>query len=190
MTEPLKKGSQVNWKAVQEYMAANPKDRKRLGLRPLANRWIVDQVAAKTGFTYKVSRAAVDAMIHTLVEALRSGYEINLTGMGTFVFRTRRERKMPERLSPQGKIIPAATYPATRYVAFRNGKALKRFGREMATIEARRAAENVPVPAQIKHGVDCVKAPHTGEGYLHAEDDDRPYDVDGCSYCGRCHMGF
>lgn len=34
----------------------------------------------------------------------------------------------------------------------------------------------------------CEKAQH-GErgGYLHAADDDSPYDVDGCSYCGRCH---
>lgn len=37
------------------------------------------------------------------------------------------------------------------------------------------------------HGRDCKKAPHIGSGYLHAEDDDRPYDVDGVLYCGRCH---
>jgi hypothetical protein len=35
----------------------------------------------------------------------------------------------------------------------------------------------------------CRKVPHIGEGYLHTEDDDRPYDVDGVLYCGRCH-GF
>lgn len=33
----------------------------------------------------------------------------------------------------------------------------------------------------------CEKAPHVGSGYLHAEDDDLPYDVDGVRYCGRCH---
>lgn len=37
------------------------------------------------------------------------------------------------------------------------------------------------------HGVDCQKAPHIGSGYLHAVADDRPYDVDGKVYCGRCH---
>lgn len=33
----------------------------------------------------------------------------------------------------------------------------------------------------------CAKAPHIGAGHLHAEDDDRPYFVDGVRYCGRCH---
>jgi hypothetical protein len=37
------------------------------------------------------------------------------------------------------------------------------------------------------HGRDCPKVPHLSEGYLHAADDDTPYDVDGVVYCGRCH---
>lgn len=45
------------------------------------------------------------------------------------------------------------------------------------------------VRAQIAiHGVSCPKAEHgaTG-GYQHQPDDDGPYDVDGVTYCGRCH---
>ncbi len=36
----------------------------------------------------------------------------------------------------------------------------------------------------------CEKAPHDGPsgGYLHATDDDSPYEVDGVWYCGRCHF--
>jgi hypothetical protein len=35
----------------------------------------------------------------------------------------------------------------------------------------------------------CPKAAHSNQGgYLHGEDDDSPYNVDGVSYCGRCHM--
>ena len=41
-----------------------------------------------------------------------------------------------------------------------------------------------------RHGVDCPKMPHFGSGYLHGEHDDTPYDVDGASYCGRCHEGL
>lgn len=49
------------------------------------------------------------------------------------------------------------------------------------------------------HGKTCPKAPHLpdpripvarqgpNDGWLHAEDDDKPYDVDGLFYCGRCH---
>lgn len=34
----------------------------------------------------------------------------------------------------------------------------------------------------------CRKEPHEARGgYLHAEDDDTPYYVDGLRYCGRCH---
>lgn len=50
------------------------------------------------------------------------------------------------------------------------------------------AAESDPQPApSFKHGTTCEKRPHTGTGYLHAEDEDTPYDVDGVAYCGRCH---
>jgi hypothetical protein len=43
---------------------------------------------------------------------------------------------------------------------------------------------------QVRHGIDCEKKPHTRGGELHAEDDDRPYDVDGVKYCGRCHQAL
>jgi hypothetical protein len=38
-----------------------------------------------------------------------------------------------------------------------------------------------------RHGRDCPKVQHVGGGYLHDADDDGSYDVDGVSYCGRCH---
>lgn len=37
------------------------------------------------------------------------------------------------------------------------------------------------------HGITCKKVIHTGDGYLHSEHDDDPYDIDGQIYCGRCH---
>ena len=41
--------------------------------------------------------------------------------------------------------------------------------------------------ALIRHGVDCPKVAHVGDGHLHGEDDDRTFMVDGLEYCGRCH---
>lgn len=38
-----------------------------------------------------------------------------------------------------------------------------------------------------QHGRDCPKVAHIGDGYLHSADDDCAYDVDGMTYCGRCH---
>ena len=44
----------------------------------------------------------------------------------------------------------------------------------------------------FRHPVDCRKALHDKPegGYLHGEDDEAPYDVDGVRYCGRCHMAL
>lgn len=41
----------------------------------------------------------------------------------------------------------------------------------------------------LTHGVNCPKVAHQPEvgGYLHDEEDDSTYDVDGIPYCGRCH---
>lgn len=42
-----------------------------------------------------------------------------------------------------------------------------------------------------QHGIDCRKVTHhESGGYLHAEDDDAPYTVDGVEYCGRCHWAL
>ena len=54
---------------------------------------------------------------------------------------------------------------------------------------ARRAVE-AEERKDMKHGINCEKAPHTRTGYLHGADDDSPYSVDGCSYCGRCHRAL
>jgi hypothetical protein len=40
----------------------------------------------------------------------------------------------------------------------------------------------------MRHGVDCSKVRHiVGRCYDHPNDDDSAYDVDGVTYCGRCH---
>lgn len=47
-----------------------------------------------------------------------------------------------------------------------------------------------PGPLVVKHGINCQKKPHLKSGMLHSKDDDGPYDVDGCLYCGRCHKAL
>ena len=56
--------------------------------------------------------------------------------------------------------------------------------------QSRSDQSGVPIADQRgdqRHGFDCPKVLHVGGGYLHAMNDDSPYDVDGVSYCGRCH---
>lgn len=52
-----------------------------------------------------------------------------------------------------------------------------------------RRDEICPRANGVVHGKTCEKRPHDAAhgGYLHSEDDDSPYDVDGVRYCGRCH---
>ncbi len=42
-----------------------------------------------------------------------------------------------------------------------------------------------PIDDSIVHGVDCVKAKHTGR-WGHNTKDDTPFSVDSVTYCGRC----
>lgn len=57
------------------------------------------------------------------------------------------------------------------------------------SILAEAGDERAPVRLYTRHGVDCRKVLHkTGTAYEHGEYDDNSYDVDGVSYCGRCHV--
>lgn len=82
-------------------------------------------------------------------------------------------------------------YPCSDYV--RNGdgdlcnKGKEIIAQEMAYVDSK---PDLQIKEQsIAHGVNCPKAEHVNPyiGYLHDALDDRPYDVDGCMYCGRCH---
>ena len=42
----------------------------------------------------------------------------------------------------------------------------------------------------LYHGVTCEKRFHVGGEYLHGSSDDTPYNVDGVTYCGRCHQAI
>ena len=51
-------------------------------------------------------------------------------------------------------------------------------------------AQKVQCDTEIVHGFNCEKKPHVRTGYLHGENDDTPYTVDGLKYCGRCHTAI
>lgn len=46
--------------------------------------------------------------------------------------------------------------------------------------------EMIEEAGRIVHGINCDKAEHIS-GEMHGSEDDTPYLVDGCFYCGRCH---
>lgn len=48
-----------------------------------------------------------------------------------------------------------------------------------------------PPAGDVIHGKTCTKYSHgDGKGFLHSEDEDGSYDVDGALYCGRCHAAL
>lgn len=74
-----------------------------------------------------------------------------------------------------------------------NGCGRPVYGTVAATFYLRDDRVVIEGPAKpLQHGVDCLKQYHIHGrgGYLHDADDDRPYDVDGVMYCGRCHVAL
>ena len=74
----------------------------------------VDQVAAKSGLSKKDAGAAVDAVISSIEESLKSGEEVSFTGFGKFHVANRgaREGRNPRTLAPDdpaaGPLLEAA----------------------------------------------------------------------------------
>jgi DNA-binding protein HU-beta len=81
----------------------------------------VDQVAAKSGLSKKDAGAAVDAVISSIEESLKSGNEVSFTGFGKFHVANRgaREGRNPR----TGETM---TIAASRVPRFTAGSGLKK----------------------------------------------------------------
>jgi DNA-binding protein HU-beta len=72
----------------------------------------VDKIASKTDMSRKQAADAVEAVLDSITETLRSGGEINFTGFGKFSTQFRKERQGVNPRNPSEKVtIPAATVP-------------------------------------------------------------------------------
>jgi DNA-binding protein HU-beta len=72
----------------------------------------VDKIASKTDMSRKQAADAVEAVLDSITETLRSGGEINFTGFGKFSTQYRKERQGVNPRNPSEKVtIPAATVP-------------------------------------------------------------------------------
>ncbi len=60
---------------------------------------LIKAIAAKTGLAQKDVRAVIDAFVEVVVETLKKGEEVKITGFGTF---TRSLRKARTYKNPQG----------------------------------------------------------------------------------------
>jgi DNA-binding protein HU-beta len=72
----------------------------------------VDKVAQKGNLSRRDAGEAVDAVLESITEVLRSGGEVNFTGFGKFSTQHRKERQGVNPRNPSEKVtIPAATVP-------------------------------------------------------------------------------
>ncbi|OGB76215.1 DNA-binding protein HU, partial [candidate division CPR3 bacterium RIFOXYC2_FULL_35_7] len=80
---------------------------------------LVEKIASKTGLTKKAAGDALEAVLETVTGALSKGDKVTITGFGTFLVRSRRERmgRNPQTGAP-------LKIPATKIPAFTAGKAL------------------------------------------------------------------
>ncbi len=81
---------------------------------------LVDKVSDNTGMKKKDVKSVVDAMIEQIGTHLDQDYKVQLTGFGTFEVRERRARTGVKPGTTDKIDIPASKYPA-----FKPGKALK-----------------------------------------------------------------
>jgi DNA-binding protein HU-beta len=72
----------------------------------------VERVSSKSGLGRREAAEAVDAVLESITEALRSGDEVSFTGFGKFSTQHRKERQGVNPRNPSQKVtIPAANVP-------------------------------------------------------------------------------
>lgn len=93
----------------------------------------VEKLGAKTGFTKKDARKALDTMIDLVTDSLAANEEVLLTGFGKFEARA---RKASKRINPQTQ--QRITVPKKVVPAFKPGKNLKDLvARRLTAVESR-----------------------------------------------------
>ena len=82
---------------------------------------LIDVISAKAGISKKQTEIAVDCLTDTIVEKLKQGQEVTLTGFGAFSARTRKGRigVNPRNISEKIEI------PPVKVAKFKAGKNLK-----------------------------------------------------------------
>lgn len=81
---------------------------------------LIDAIASKSGLTKKDTKAALEATLETIGEALAAGNQVVLVGFGTFSTSARAARTA--KVPGTDKTVDV---PATTAVKFKAGKALK-----------------------------------------------------------------
>ena len=80
----------------------------------------VDQIAKRADLTKKQAEEAYEAMLATVVDALKEGEKVQLVGFGNFELKEKPAREVFNPLTKQKQQLPASRVPN-----FKFGKAFK-----------------------------------------------------------------
>ena len=80
----------------------------------------IAEIAAKADLTKKQAETAYDAMLETIVEALKNGDKVQLVGFGSFELKEKPAREVFNPLTKKKQTLEASKVPA-----FKMGKAFK-----------------------------------------------------------------
>jgi DNA-binding protein HU-beta len=83
------------------------------GLQTMNKSQLIDALAARLG-DRRTAASAVDGLLSTIVESVKSGESVSLTGFGVFEARARAARVGRNPRTGQTVAVPAATVPAFR----------------------------------------------------------------------------
>ena len=83
------------------------------GLQTMNKSQLIDALAARLG-DRRTAASAVDGLLSTIVETVKSGESVSLTGFGVFEARARAARVGRNPRTGQTVAVPAATVPAFR----------------------------------------------------------------------------
>jgi DNA-binding protein HU-beta len=94
---------------------------------------LVEKVAEATGMPKAIVSRAIEATAQTIIDALKAGEEVRVTGLGIFDVVAREAR--PGRNPQTGESIDI---PASKALRFRAGKAAKDQLKPVAPVDARK----------------------------------------------------
>ena len=82
---------------------------------------LIKKIAQKTNMSNKESEAMVESMVDIIIDELKSGNKVNISGFGTFLSRKRHARGGVNPQKPEERI----EIPEVKVAKFKTGKRLK-----------------------------------------------------------------
>lgn len=82
---------------------------------------LIEKLAVEANINKKQAEDAIDALVKIIIDELRAGNEVTITGFGTFLAKTRHARGGVNPQKPNERI----QIPEVRVAKFKTGKTLK-----------------------------------------------------------------